>query len=63
MHTPNAIVLSNLPKNTKVEVYDLQGKRIYSAYPVNPLILRILVQTKGMYVVKAGSQTMRVVIH
>jgi endoglucanase len=48
----NAIVLENLPKNTKVEVYNLQGKQIYSAYPENPKILRIGVQTKGIYIVK-----------
>jgi PKD repeat protein len=59
--TNNAIVLENLPKNTKVEVYNLQGKRIYSAYPENPEILVIGVQT-GMYFVKVGSQTLRAVI-
>jgi hypothetical protein len=60
--TANAIVLENLPKNAKVEVYNLQGKQVYSAYPENPLILRIGVQTKGVYVIKASNQTMRVVV-
>jgi hypothetical protein len=60
--TANAIVLENLPKNAKVEVYSLQGKRIYSSIPGNPQILRILVQTKGMYVVKIGSETVRVAV-
>jgi hypothetical protein len=49
------IVLENLPKNTKVEVYNLQGKQIYSAHPENPKILRILVQTKGIYIIKIGN--------
>ena len=48
----NYILLENLPSNAKVEVYNLQGKRIYSAHPENPQILTIKVQTKGMYIVK-----------
>ena len=60
--TPKTILLSNLPKNTKVEVYNLQGKRIYSAYPENPKILKIGVQTKGVYIVKVGTKTMRMVV-
>jgi len=55
----NAIMLENLPRNSKVEVYNLQGKRIYSSIPENPLILRILVQTKGIYIIKIGNQTLR----
>jgi hypothetical protein len=49
----NAIVLENLPKNTKVEVYNLQGKQIYSGYSENSQILKILVQTKGVYIIRA----------
>jgi len=60
--TSNAIVLSNLPPNTKVDVYNLQGKRIYFSNSGNSQILRILVQTKGIYIVKAGTQTMRAVV-
>jgi hypothetical protein len=60
--TANAIVLENLPKNAKVEVYSLQGKRIYSSIPGNPQILRILVQTKGLYVVKIGSERIKVAV-
>jgi hypothetical protein len=60
--TANAITLENLPKNTKVQIYSLQGKQIYSANSDNSQILRIPVQTKGMYVVKAGSQTVRVAV-
>ncbi|GBU26475.1 hypothetical protein R83H12_03173 [Fibrobacteria bacterium R8-3-H12] len=60
--TPNSIQLSNLPPNAKVEVYNLQGKRIYSAYPENPKILKIGVQTKGIYFVKINTQTLRVAV-
>ena len=82
-HTANnAIVLQNLPKNAKVQVYNLQGKQVYSAHSENSQILKnkdnrhlvehsavdgstslvILVQTKGMYIVKVGSQTVRVAV-
>jgi len=58
---PNTILLSNLPPNTKIEVYNLQGKRIYSAYPENPQILAIVVQTKGVYIVKIKNQFFTIV--
>jgi hypothetical protein len=48
----NAIILQNLPANAKISVYNLQGKRIYSTYSGNSQILKIPVQTKGMYIVK-----------
>jgi hypothetical protein len=60
--TANAIMLENLPRNTKIQVYSLQGKQIYSTNSGNSQILRIPVQTKGMYIVKAGNQTMRVAV-
>jgi len=60
--TSNAILLENLPSNAKVEVYNLQGKCIYSSHPENPKILRIGVQTKGMYIIKIGTQTIRAVV-
>jgi uncharacterized repeat protein (TIGR02543 family) len=53
--TSNAIILQNLPTNTKVEVYNLQGKRIYMNNPENPLIMKIKVQTKGIYIVKINT--------
>ena len=74
--TGNAILLSNLPQNAKVEVYNLQGKLIYSAHPENdhpadvrqrasseraPKILRIGVQT-GIYIIKIGTQTIRAAV-
>jgi len=53
VHTiTNTIQLSNLPQNAKIEVYNLQGKRIYSTNSGNSKILRIPVQTRGMYIVK-----------
>jgi hypothetical protein len=56
----NAIVLENLPQNAKVEVYNLQGKRIYSTTSHSPLAtshLKILVQTKGIYLVRINNQS------
>ncbi|GBU24576.1 hypothetical protein R83H12_01210 [Fibrobacteria bacterium R8-3-H12] len=53
--TPNAILLENLPANAKIEVYNIQGKRIYSTTSHSPLAtsLTIGVQT-GVYIVKAS---------
>ncbi|MDR2583765.1 MAG: T9SS type A sorting domain-containing protein [Fibromonadaceae bacterium] len=58
---PNTIQLSNLPPNTNVEIYNAQGKRIYFGNSENSQI-RIPVQTKGIYIVKIGSQTIRAVV-
>ena len=60
--TSNAIILQNLPSNAKVEVYNLQGKRIYMNNPENPLILKIMVQTKGIYIVKVNKNTLLVTV-
>jgi hypothetical protein len=49
--TANHIVIENLPPNAKVQVYNLQGKLMYST--TSPL--KIPVQTKGMYIVKTTS--------
>ncbi|MDR2582835.1 MAG: CotH kinase family protein [Fibromonadaceae bacterium] len=60
------IVLKNLPSNAKIEVYNLQGKLIYtsSGKSLNRENrgsdnLRIPVQTKGMYIIriKQGNST------
>jgi hypothetical protein len=51
--TGNAILLQNLPQNAKVQVYNLQGKQIYLGNSGNSQILKILIQTKGIYVLKA----------
>jgi hypothetical protein len=60
--TANAIVLENLPKNAKIELYNLQGKQIYSTHSVNSQILKIQVQTKGIYIVKVSNQTIRTIV-
>ncbi|MCL1966775.1 MAG: T9SS type A sorting domain-containing protein [Fibromonadales bacterium] len=59
--TTNTIQLSNLPPNANVEIYNIQGKRIYSAHSGNPDILRIGVQT-GMYIIKINSQTISAIV-
>jgi len=41
--------------NTKIEVYNLQGKLIYFGNSGNSQILKIPVQTKGMYIVQTTS--------
>jgi len=48
----NTIVLTNLPKNAKIELYNLQGKHIYSSYNQPSTVLVIPVQTKGIYIAK-----------
>jgi len=65
--TSNAIILENPPVNSKVEVYNLHGKRIYSAHPKNPRSLIIGVQTKGVYIVKvrlgnSGGEALKVLV-
>ncbi|MCL1956731.1 MAG: CotH kinase family protein [Fibromonadales bacterium] len=47
-----AIVLENLPSNTKIELYSLQGKVVYSTNSGNSGALRIQVQT-GIYIMRA----------
>jgi len=59
---PNAIIVENLPQNTKIEVYTLQGKLIYSSNSENSKILKIAVQTKGVYIVKVGNKIFRMPI-
>jgi len=63
----NTIMLSNLPQGAKVEVYSIQGKLIFtSGKSLNRenrgSDLVIGVQTKGMYIVKVGTQTLRVAV-
>jgi hypothetical protein len=55
----NFIRLENITSNAKIEVYNLRGKLIYSGYSESPIILKIPVQTKGMYIVKVkfGNKT------
>jgi hypothetical protein len=60
----NNIVLTNVPLNTKVEVYNLQGKLIHRENPkIGGIgVQTIEVQTKGIYLVKVGTQTIRIAI-
>jgi len=53
----NTIMLENLPKGAKVDVYDLQGKHVYST--TNHAIP---VQSKGMYILKVSGEILRVVV-
>jgi len=52
-----AIELENLPKNAKVDVFNLQGKRIYSSNSVNSQMLKVQASA-GMYIIRVavGSQ-------
>jgi len=64
----NSIVLENLPANAKVELYDLQGKQIFtSGKSVNRANrgsdkMHIQVQTKGIYIIKINHQTLRIAV-
>jgi len=64
----NAIMLENLPKNAKIDVYNLQGKHIFTSGKslnrenLGSDNLKIGVQTKGMYIVKVGTQTIRAIV-
>jgi hypothetical protein len=53
--TSNAIVIENLPANSKAELYDLQGKLLFTSEKSGI----IPVQAKGMYIIKVslGSET------
>jgi len=53
------IVLENMPQNAKIDVYNMQGKRIYLGNSENSQILRIPIQTKGIYVIKVTSGSKR----
>ncbi|GBU25000.1 hypothetical protein R83H12_01639 [Fibrobacteria bacterium R8-3-H12] len=61
--TFNAIVISNLSANAKVEVYNVQGKRIYST--INNSVasyLEIPIHVKGMYIIKIGNQSVQAAV-
>jgi hypothetical protein len=58
----NAIMMENLPQNARVEIYNLEGKRLRSNNPENLKILRIMVQTKGIYIVKINNNVMRIAV-
>jgi hypothetical protein len=58
--TSSGINIENLPRDAKVDVYNLQGELVYST--ISHSHLEISIQTKGLYIVKVGSQSMRVVV-
>jgi hypothetical protein len=59
--TSNSIILENLPNNAKVEVYNLQGKQVYSTTSHSPTShLKIGVQAKGIYVMKINNSILSV---
>jgi len=61
--TGNTIILENVPTNTKVEVYNLQGKLIHSVRAENfqPLC-QIPVHTKGLYIAKIGNEVVKIAV-
>jgi hypothetical protein len=56
----SSIVLESLPKNASVKVYSLNGKQVYSGNSGNSQILKIQVQTKGVYLVSINGKTLKV---
>ncbi|MDR1760068.1 MAG: hypothetical protein LBR60_06045 [Fibrobacter sp.] len=57
----NHIQIKNLPANTEVEVFDIHGKKIYFSNTVNTG-LSVKVSAKGIYVIRAGGQILRVAV-
>jgi len=57
--TTSGIILENLPNKSKVEVYSIQGKRIYSANSINHGT-QIPIQEKGIYLVKINNDILRI---
>jgi len=56
MQLTSAIMLSNLYPYTKIELYNLQGKLIYSGNSGNSQTIKIPVQTRGIYIVKLSNK-------
>ncbi|MDR2580831.1 MAG: metallophosphoesterase [Fibromonadaceae bacterium] len=57
----NAIIIGNVPSNAKVEVYNLQGKRIHAGRSAAHTHT-VPVQAKGIYFIRVEKQTLRVVV-
>ncbi|MCL2281817.1 MAG: InlB B-repeat-containing protein, partial [Fibromonadales bacterium] len=62
----NTIMLQNVPQNANVQIYNLQGKRVHRRDAMHRVStmgeMQISVQSKGMYIIKAGGQVLRVTI-
>jgi len=52
----NSIMLQNMPKNAKMQVYNLSGELVQGSD------MSVDVQAKGIYIVKVGKQTLRVIV-
>jgi hypothetical protein len=58
--TGKTIVLGNVPKGAKIDIYNLQGKRIYNS-PFSTLNSQLIpVQAKGIYFIKVNNQALRI---
>jgi len=60
--TNNAIIIENVPKGAKVDVYNLKGNLVGSATSHSPLAASQIKVPKGMYIVRVGKQTLRIVV-
>jgi hypothetical protein len=58
----NAIALENLPRNAKVDVYNLQGKLVSSKTFNQVNQGQIAIQSKGIYLVRIGKQAFRIAV-
>jgi len=58
----NAIIFENLPRNAKVDIYNLQGKLVSSKSFNQMNNGQITVRGKGIYFAKIGSQTFRITV-
>jgi len=59
--TGNAIIIGNVPSNARLEVYNLQGKRIHSGRSTANTHT-VYVQSKGVYFIRVDKQTLRIVV-
>jgi hypothetical protein len=58
----NSIVLQNLPAGARVEVFDLRGRGVACNALITGTTTTIPMQTKGMYIVKTGTQIFRLAV-
>jgi len=56
------IILGNIPSNSRVEIYNLQGKRVYTGNSGNTQILKISIPANGTYIVRTKDQMFRVAV-